>query len=67
MADIAVKNLATHDSGYDLFNDSENFMAELTDQDESNILGGCIVGTHYPTRSRCTPYTLDVYTLENQP
>jgi hypothetical protein len=40
MADIKVKDLATHNiSGSDLFQDSENFMVELGDEIEE-INGG---------------------------
>lgn len=41
MADIKLKDLDIYSiSGSDLFNDSESFMMELTDKDESSILGG---------------------------
>jgi hypothetical protein len=41
MADIKVQYLSTHNiSGMDFFNDSENFMMELNDEQEQNILGG---------------------------
>ena len=41
MADIKVNNILTLNiSGIDLFDDSENFLMELSTEDEANILGG---------------------------
>jgi hypothetical protein len=41
MADIKVQDLSTHNiSGIDLFNDSEDFMLELSAENEVSILGG---------------------------
>lgn len=67
MADFKVKGLANHDiPGSDLFDDFEDFMIELTDQDESNIFGGmCCPATfrecdeYYTRKHPCTPYTND--------
>ena len=50
MADIKVKDLATHNiSGTDLFDDSESFMTELSTQNEVDVLGGlrCDSGSAY--------------------
>jgi hypothetical protein len=60
MADIKVKDLVIHNiSGHNLFDDSESFMMEITDEQEHQILGGqrctmtCLQVTgvcgHYPT------------------
>lgn len=64
MADIKIQDLSTHNiSGMDLFNDSENFMIELSDEGKQ-IFGGCLPGTRYPhglctddTDSDCDPTT----------
>ncbi|MFM2311229.1 MAG: hypothetical protein RLZZ04_505 [Cyanobacteriota bacterium] len=42
MSDIKIQDISTHDtSGADLFGDSESFMVELSDDNES-IIGGAI-------------------------
>ena len=41
MADIKVNDISTLNiSGINLFDDSENFLMELSTEDEANILGG---------------------------
>jgi hypothetical protein len=44
MADIKIQDLSTHNiSGMNLFNDSENFMIELNEEDEcEHIIGGAL-------------------------
>jgi hypothetical protein len=47
MASITVENLTEYNvSGMNLFNDSENFMMELSD-DELNVYGGLTPGIIY--------------------
>jgi hypothetical protein len=54
MTDIKVKNLSDRDvSGFDLFDDSENFMVELSD--DNNVLGGVAIQTILD-RSICAIY-----------
>ncbi|MFM2311232.1 MAG: hypothetical protein RLZZ04_508 [Cyanobacteriota bacterium] len=41
MSEIKIQDLSTQNvPGMDLFNDSENFMIELNDEQDQNILGG---------------------------
>jgi hypothetical protein len=62
MADIQVKDLSSHNiSGFNLFEDSENFMIELSAENEFNIyhiLGGmlCYHGTPH-TSTICDGFT----------
>jgi hypothetical protein len=54
MTDIRVKNLSDrHIAGFDLFDDSENFMVELSD--DRNVMGGAAVQTILD-RSICAIY-----------
>jgi hypothetical protein len=54
MTDIRVKDLSDlHISGFDLFDDSEDFMVELSD--DSNVMGGVAIPT-IPDRSICAIY-----------
>jgi hypothetical protein len=51
MANITVKDLVKNSiTGVDLFNDSENFMRDLS-EDELNLYGGC-PGAGQPTTRR---------------
>ncbi|NEO41874.1 MAG: hypothetical protein F6J90_38355 [Moorea sp. SIOASIH] len=44
MANININNLsALNMTGADLFNDSESFMTELSDESEQMVMGGCEV------------------------
>ena len=43
MANIIISELRP--AGSDLFNDSESFMSDLTDQDTGTIIGGIIIIT----------------------
>jgi hypothetical protein len=54
MTDIKVKDLSNHNvSGFDLFDDSENFMVELSD--DNNVMGGVAIQTILD-RSICAIY-----------
>jgi hypothetical protein len=54
MTDIKVKNLSDRNiSGFDLFDDSENFMVELSD--DNNVMGGVAIQTILD-RSICAIY-----------
>jgi hypothetical protein len=58
MADIKISNL----SGFDLFNDSESFMVELSDENEQ-IVGGksivdCLDATCADTHHHCRMFSL---------
>ena len=42
MANINIENISDLDlNGHDLFEDSESFMTELSDDNEQAIMGGC--------------------------
>ncbi len=43
MANINIENISDLDlNGNDLFEDSESFMTELSDDNEQGIMGGCV-------------------------
>ncbi len=43
MANINIENISDLDlNGNDLFEDSESFMTELSDDNEQGIMGGCL-------------------------